>query len=66
MGEKRSVPATGYQIISGKRAPPKSMGTHLFCQLRGGICCPEPWPVADTEWIHTGSGADVVAVKRCE
>lgn len=59
------IPAPGYSLISGTRKPPASWGERLYVQLRTmGWCPPEPWPVATTVFIHTGSGGDVVAVKR--
>ena len=60
------VPAPGFTTISGKRRPPKTMGTHLHCQLRNGTVDPygEPWPVAEVRWVHDGTNGDVVAVKR--
>jgi hypothetical protein len=62
----QKIPAPGYSLISGKRKPPASMGTHLYVQIRAGYVCEEPWPVATTIWIwgdepHEG---DVVAVRR--
>lgn len=58
------IPAPGYSIISGKRKPPASWGERLYCQLRMGWCDSQSWPVETTNFIHTGSGGDVVAVKR--
>ena len=63
---EREIPAPGYQLISGKRKPPASMGTHLFCQLRNGWCDPTPWPIATSRWVHDGSEGDIVAVKKLE
>lgn len=74
---RQPIPAPGFQTITGTRAPPKKMGTHLWCQIRGngltsGWVDSVPWPVADTRWRWEldGSGnviehpGDVVAVKR--
>ena len=59
------VPAPGYQLISGKRKPPASWGERLFCQLRTGWCdLFGAWPVETTDFIHTGSDCDVVAVRK--
>jgi hypothetical protein len=61
------IPAPGYKLVSGKRKPPASMGTHLFVQLRTmGWCPPDPFPVATANWVHTGSGADIVAIRRVD
>lgn len=63
----RPIPAEGYQLISGKRRPPASWGTALWCQLRNGWCdLFAPWPVETTDFIHTGSTGDVVAVRKVE
>lgn len=66
----RPIPAKGYRKVSGKRAPPKSLGERLFCQIRNGICDPVAWPVATTvwKWVPDAKGeftfaGDVVAVK---
>ena len=59
----RPIPAPGYRKVSGKRAPPRSLGERLFTQIRNGICAPEPWPVATVRWKHDGTTGDVVAVK---
>lgn len=58
------IPAPGFTVISGKRRPPSAWGTELFCQIRTGIVGREPWPIATTDFIHTGSGGDVVAVRK--
>ena len=59
------IPAPGYTLISGKRRPPASWGTHLWCQLRNGWCDMfAPWPVATTRWVHDGTAGDVVAVRK--
>ena len=58
------IPAPGFTLISGKRRPPASWGERLFCQLRMGWCDRTPWPVATTNFIHTGSAGDVVAVRK--
>ena len=79
---RREIPAPGYVKISGTRSPPKSWGTHLWCQIRGtqdspteGWCAPEPWPVEKpTRWAWERDEAgdviehpgDIVAVKRLE
>ena len=58
------IPAPGFTMISGKRRPPAAWGSELFCQLRTGIVGREPWPIATTDFIHTGSGGDIVAVRK--
>jgi hypothetical protein len=40
------------------------MGDSLYCQLRNGWCCSTAWPVNTQDWIHTGSGGDIIAVRR--
>ena len=71
---RRAIPAEGFSLISGTRAPPKRMGTHLWVQLRG---TPEtatagwadefaPWPVSEVRWVHDGTAGDVVAIKEIE
>lgn len=60
------IPAPGFTKISGTQRPPASWGDELYCQLRNGWCSDTPWPVRTTDWIHTGSGGDVVAVKKVE
>ena len=61
------IPAPGYTLISGKRRPPASWGERLFIQLRTmGWCPPDPYPVTTCVWIHTGSGGDIVAVRRTD
>lgn len=63
----REIPAPGYTLTPGTRAPRKAWGERLFIQLRTmGWCPPDPYPVATCNFIHTGSGADIVAVKREE
>jgi hypothetical protein len=64
MNRKHPIPAPGCSLISGKRAPPKQLGSEFYCQLRNGICAKEPWPTSTTRWIHDGSDGDVVAVRR--
>jgi hypothetical protein len=59
----RDIPAPGYQIISGKKRPPDDWGDMVWCQLRNGWVANEPWPISTAIWQHTGSGADIVAVK---
>ena len=64
---RQPIPAPGYTLISGKRKPPASWGEKLWCQLRNGWCDPfGPWPIETTQWIHTGSAGDVVAVRKGE
>ena len=58
-----AIPAPGYRKVSGKRAPRKSMGERLWCQIRNGICGTEPWPVSTVRWQHDGTTGDVVAVR---
>lgn len=61
----RSIPAPGYSLISGKRKPPSSWGDELWCQLRSGWCDEfGPWSVRDANWIHSGSNADIIAVRK--
>jgi len=63
----REIPAPGYSPISGKRRPPSAWGDALFIQLRTmGWCPPDPYPVVTCNFIHTGSGADIVAVRKTE
>lgn len=67
---KHEVPAPGYVRISGKRKPPASMGTHLWCIIRGGengpVIAKDPWPVHTCNWIHDGGAGDIIAIKRVE
>lgn len=68
---RKSIPAPGFQTITGTRAPPKKLGTHLWCQIRGsgstaGWVDVAPWPVETTRWKHDGSAGDVVAVRKVE
>jgi hypothetical protein len=59
----RDIPAHGYQLISGKRNPPDD-GTLYQIQLRSGFCDEQHrYTAKHIDWIHTGSGGDVVAVK---
>ena len=59
------VPAPGFQLISGKRKPPASWGERLWCQLRTGWVDEHgPWLVSTTNWLHTGSDGDVVAIRK--
>jgi hypothetical protein len=60
------IPAKGYQLISGTRAPPASWGAELYTQLRNGWCSDTPWPVKTCDWLHSGSMADIVSVKKVE
>ncbi len=64
---RHPIPAPGFVLISGKRKPPASMGTMLWCQLRNGFVDEAgPWPVATTRWVHDGTTGDVVAVRKVE
>jgi hypothetical protein len=58
--------APGFTRITGTRAPPKSWGTELYIQLRCGVVSKEPYPVATCVWLHTGSGGDIIAVRKVE
>lgn len=69
-----AIPAPGFQLISGKRAPPKALGDKLYVQIRNGIVSKEAWPVETTRWRwdwnedgtfnpHPG---DVVAIRAGE
>ena len=58
--------APGFTLISGTRSPPKSWGERLYIQLRNGVVSKEAYPVATCVWVHTGSGGDIVAVRRVE
>jgi hypothetical protein len=60
------IPAAGYTRISGTRRPPASWGERLYCQLRNGWVSDTPWLVRTCDWINTGSGGDIVAVKKVE
>ena len=63
---KRDIPAPGYQLVSGKRAPPADW-QKVWVQLRNGWCDMHgPWPVAGTVWKHDGGAGDIVAVKRAD
>lgn len=54
-------------MISGNRAPPKRLGSHLWCQCRNGLIDETaPWPVSEVRWIHDGTEGDVVAIKAVE
>ena len=64
---RNSIPAPGYKLITGKRKPPASIGDKVYIQLRTmGWTPPDAYPVATCDWIHTGSGGDIVAIRRCE
>lgn len=58
------IPAPGFQLVSGKRAPPdKTAKFHI--QLRTGHVDDKHTYTADQlVWIHDGSCGDVVAVRR--
>lgn len=45
-----AIPAPGFTLISGKKAPPKSLGDRLYVQIRNGIVSKEPWDVRTTRW----------------
>ena len=68
---RREIPAPGFVKISGTRSPPKSWGTHLWCQIRGdgvtaGWCDSVPWLVSECRWKHDGTAGDIVAVRRVD
>jgi hypothetical protein len=60
---QHDVPAAGYRITSGKRAPPKA--ETYWVQFRNGWCdLHGPYPAHGPRWIHDGSEWDIVAVKQ--
>lgn len=69
---RQPIPAPGYEMISGSRAPPKRLGKELWCQLRNGFTDVSPWPVETTRWRWERDEAgnviehpgDVVAIRR--
>lgn len=58
------IPAPGYVLISGRRKPPASMGTHIYVQLRNGWVPEDPWPIEGPRWKHDGGVGDIVAIRR--
>ena len=59
------IPAPGFTATNGKRAPRKSWGEKVWCQLKTGWVDEHgPWLVATTVWVHTGSDGDVVAIRK--
>ena len=61
------IPAPGFRMVSGKRKPPASMGSELWCQIRTGwVDRFGPWPVETTRWIHDQTAGDVVAIMEVE
>jgi hypothetical protein len=60
------IPAPGYTPTTGDRPPRKSWGDDVMVQLRNGWCARDPFPVATSVWVWTGSGGDIVAIKKCE
>lgn len=71
---RQPIPAPGYEMISGNRAPPKRLGKELWCQIRNGMTDVSPWPVETTRWRWERDEAgnviehpgDVVAIKRVD
>lgn len=61
---QHDIPAPGFQLVSGKRSPPKDW-EKVWVQLRGGwVDHHGPWPVEGPRWIHDGTAGDIVAVKK--
>lgn len=71
---RREIPAPGFQLVSGKRNPPKDW-SKVWVQIRNGIVDEQaPWPIVGPRWKwafddegkpipHPG---DVVAVRRAD
>lgn len=58
------IPAPGFKLISGKRAPPDD-GTEYTIQLRTGfVDRAHRYTARQLVWIHDGSGGDVVAIRK--
>jgi len=58
------IPAPGYRTISGKANPPDD-GTLYHVQLRSGFADQSnAYTARQIVWIHTGSGGDVVAIRK--
>lgn len=61
---QHDVPAPGFKMVSGEKGPTEG---EWWCQLRTGwVDHHGPWPWNGPQWKHTGSGGDVVAVKRAD
>ena len=60
---RREIPALGFQIVSGKRNPPKD--EKWYVQFRGGYVDEKhSYSAEQLRWKHNGSEWDVVAVKK--
>ena len=60
--ETKPIPAPGYRLISGKRAPPEG---EYMVQYRNGLVDEDYRRTpASMRWIHTGCDWDIVAVRR--
>lgn len=58
----RDIPAPGFVIVSGKRAPQDG---EWFVQYRNGLVDEDHKRApGQMNWIHTGHAFDIVAVKR--
>jgi hypothetical protein len=58
------IPAPGFKLISGKKAPPDD-GTEYEIQFRSGwIDRARTYTARQLVWKHDGSAWDVVAVRR--
>lgn len=60
----RDIPAPGFVIVSGKRAPQDG---EWFVQYRNGLVDEDYKRMPDAmNWIHGGSDWDIVAVRRAD
>lgn len=71
---RQPIPAPGFQLVSGKRNPPKDW-PKVWVQIRNGIVDEQaPWPIVGPrwKWAFDDDGkpiphpSDVVAVKRAD
>lgn len=60
----REVPAPGFKRISGEKPPNFGAEQRYTVQLRMGWCdMANQYTASQLNWIHDGSGGDIVAVK---
>lgn len=58
------IPAPGFRLVSGKRAPPTS-DKRYFVQARNGFADERhTYTAVQLRWKHDGSSGDIVAVKE--
>ena len=60
----KPIPALGFTLISGKRAPTDG---EYFCQFRNGLVDEDFKRTPQSmRWVHDGGDWDIVAVKRVD